>query len=275
MCFCMRRSAPTPIWRMGSRYALDLAASHAARATAFLSEVEPRSAPFAPPDKMQGGIRHSVELSRAEEAERIASLVRATAAEQGVRCEVLVSDVEGQAAGAQLARHARVRDLVVVSVHGRCSIRVLGLVQAVLFGTGRPLMLVPWHAGPFRVRTAVIAWDATPAASRALHDAMPLLAIADRCRRGHGSRRQGTGARGIRRGGLPRSELSQYPRAFRGYSRRPPGRGNNTASGGETRRSRPACDGWLCPSPRTGVSLWQRDTLAFPMGFPFPVLLSH
>jgi nucleotide-binding universal stress UspA family protein len=162
----------------GARYALDLAASQGARVTVLLSEVEPRLAPLAPPDNMQGGIRARVEPSRAEEAERIASLLGATATDQAVRCEVLVSEFEGQAAGAQLAKHARVRDLVVVSVCGPLQYPRLTLVQAVLFGTGRPLMLVPWHAGPFRVRTAVIAWDATRAASRAFHDAMPLLAMA-------------------------------------------------------------------------------------------------
>jgi len=162
----------------GTRYALDLAACQGARVTALLSEVEPLSAPFAPPDNMQGGIPTRVELSRAEEAERIASLVRATAAEQGVRCEVLVSDFEREAAGAELARHARVRDLVLMSIYGPLQYPRLALVQAVLFSTGRPLMLVPPHAGLFRVRTAVIAWDATRSASRAFHDAMPLLATA-------------------------------------------------------------------------------------------------
>jgi nucleotide-binding universal stress UspA family protein len=144
----------------------------------FLSEVESRAAPFAPPDSMQGGARIRAERSREEEARRIASLVGATAAEQGVRCEVLGSDFEGQAAGAQFARHARVRDLVVMSVYGPVQYPRLAFVQAVLFGTGRPLILVPREAGLFRVRTAVLAWDATRAASRALHDAMPLLATA-------------------------------------------------------------------------------------------------
>ncbi len=164
----------------GVQHALGLAASHGARVTALLTEVEPRSASLAPPDNMQGGIPPPVGIPRAEEAERIASLIRATAVEQGVPCEVLVSDVEATSAGAQLARHARVRDLVVVSVHGPLQYPRLGLVEAVLFGTGRPLLLVPGQGGPFSCRTAVIAWDATPAASRALYDAMPLLETADK-----------------------------------------------------------------------------------------------
>lgn len=163
----------------GTRYALGLAASQGARVTAFLSEVEPRSTTFTPPDNMQGGFsRTCPEPSRADEAERIASLVRATAADQRVGCEVLVSNLEGQAANAEFARHARVRDLAVVCVYGPVQYPRLALVETVLFGTGRPLMLVPWHAGPYQVRTAVIAWDATRAASRAFHDAMPLLTTA-------------------------------------------------------------------------------------------------
>lgn len=163
---------------IGTRYALNLAAYQGARVTALLSEVEPLAASFAPPDNMRARIRGQLELSHAAEAERIASLVRATATEQEVRCEVLVSDFESKVVGAQLARHARARDLVVVSVHGPLQYPRLALVEAVLFGTGRPLMLVPCEAGPFRARIVVIAWDATRSATRALHDAMPLLAIA-------------------------------------------------------------------------------------------------
>ncbi len=40
----------------GVQHALGLAASHGARVTALLTEVEPRSASLAPPDNMQGGI---------------------------------------------------------------------------------------------------------------------------------------------------------------------------------------------------------------------------
>ena len=67
-----------------------------------------------------------------------------------MRCKFFVSDAEGGAAGAQLAKHARVRDLVLMTVYGPLQYPRLGLVEAVLFGTGRPLMLVPAHAGPFR-----------------------------------------------------------------------------------------------------------------------------
>jgi nucleotide-binding universal stress UspA family protein len=162
----------------GTRWAFDLAASHGAHVTAFLSEVEPFAASIAPPDNVQGGIRPRVQLSRGEEAERIASLIHATASQQGVECEVLISDSEGQVAAAQLARRAPVRDLVVMTVYGPVQDRRLAFVQGVLFRTGRPLMLVPSQVGPLLIRKVVVAWDATRSASRAFHDALPLLATA-------------------------------------------------------------------------------------------------
>src|SRR5262249_53107246 len=53
-----------------------------------------------------------------------------------------------------------------------------GLVEGMLFGSGRPLILIPAKASPPVRQRVLVAWDATPAAVRALHDAIPLLALA-------------------------------------------------------------------------------------------------
>src|SRR3954454_8527507 len=158
----------------GILYALALAALQAARTTVLLSEVEPRSALFIPPDNLQGGVRTPPEAA----SEATAALIQARAREQGIPCKFLISDARGSEGGAQLARHARVRDLVLVSVYGPLKQPRQALVEAVLFGTGRPLLLVPPRARPLNSQIAVLAWDATPAASRAMYDAMPLLATA-------------------------------------------------------------------------------------------------
>ena len=162
----------------GILYALALAALQAARTTVLLSEVEPRSPLFIPPDNMQGGVRTPPEAALEDDSEATAALIQARAREQGVPCKLLISDARGSEGGAQLARHARVRDLVLVSVHGPLKQPRQALVEAVLFGTGRPLLLVPPRARPLNSQIAVLAWDATPAASRAMYDAMPLLATA-------------------------------------------------------------------------------------------------
>src|SRR5262245_3435549 len=155
------RSASAP--EHGIDYALALAASQRARVSFLLSEVEPRSAPFADPDNMQGGSEtERVQTSRRADIEQTSRLLNARASEQDVWGEILVSDAQDAvSAGAQLARHARLRDLVVVSVYGPLQYPLLDLIEAVLFRTGRPLVLVPTQAGPFRSRTVAIAWDAT------------------------------------------------------------------------------------------------------------------
>lgn len=166
-----------PALEHGLDYALALAAAQGARATVMLSDVEPRAAPFGEPANMQGGADAPVTTTRIEDVGHISRLLKTRAEEHHVACEILVCDIQGSsaAAAAQFARHARLRDLVVVSVYGPLQYPRLDLVEAVLFRTGRPLLLVPAEVGPFRLRTAVVAWDATPAASRALFDAMPLL----------------------------------------------------------------------------------------------------
>jgi nucleotide-binding universal stress UspA family protein len=169
-----------PTLEHGAFYALALSAVQGARATVILSDIEPWAAPMGELDTVQDGGDPPVAITRTKYIERISRLLETEADEHRVACDILVSDIQGSsaAAAAQLARYARVRDLVILSAYGPLQYPRLDLVQAVLFRTGRPLLLVPPEAGPFRLRTAVVAWDATPAASRALFDAMPLLTMA-------------------------------------------------------------------------------------------------
>ena len=50
------------------------------------------------------------------------------------------------------------------------------LAEAVLFGSGRPMLMVPYiNRGPFKSERVLICWDAGIPAARAVHDAMPFL----------------------------------------------------------------------------------------------------
>ncbi len=50
------------------------------------------------------------------------------------------------------------------------------LAQAVLFGSGRPILLVPYiQRGPLETGHILICWDGGARAARAVHEAMPLL----------------------------------------------------------------------------------------------------
>jgi Universal stress protein UspA and related nucleotide-binding proteins len=50
------------------------------------------------------------------------------------------------------------------------------LSEAVLFGSGRPMLMIPYiHSGPFKSDRVLICWDGGAPAARAVHDAMPFL----------------------------------------------------------------------------------------------------
>jgi nucleotide-binding universal stress UspA family protein len=78
----------------------------------------------------------------------------------------------------EVLAHARRADLSIVTravsdhAHG-------DLLDAVLFGSGRPVLLMPpdWR-GEGLFDTVVIGWDAKREAARAVHDALPLLRLA-------------------------------------------------------------------------------------------------
>jgi len=73
---------------------------------------------------------------------------------------------------------AQVRDLTIFSAYGPLVYPRLGLVEAALFGSGRPVLLMPRAAPAFSDGMVMVGWDATRAAVRALHDAMPFLSRA-------------------------------------------------------------------------------------------------
>jgi nucleotide-binding universal stress UspA family protein len=70
---------------------------------------------------------------------------------------------------------AQVRDVVIFDVSGSLRHPRQGLVEAVLFGSGRPIILAPAGVHVPSAERAVVAWDGTRSAARALHDALPLL----------------------------------------------------------------------------------------------------
>jgi nucleotide-binding universal stress UspA family protein len=76
--------------------------------------------------------------------------------------------------GELLCSRARTHDLTVMLLDPHSSYKRM-LVEALIFGAGRPVLVVPEN---FKHRSAdhlAVAWDGSRAASRAVHDAMPLI----------------------------------------------------------------------------------------------------
>lgn len=77
-----------------------------------------------------------------------------------------------------LAR-ARLNDLAVLDAERSPLSADRGLIEAALFESGRPVIVVPEGVSEFSARRILIAWDGSARASRAVHDALPFLKQAD------------------------------------------------------------------------------------------------
>lgn len=145
-----------------------LAAAHGAQLTALLFPVETAVAEATTP---------SWEL--AEREERAAAQLRAAAERRGIRCEVRARSSFAYGAGEVMADHLRVSDLGLLTLQGAPGAGQRMLASAAIFDSGRPVLLVPART-PLAVPPArvVLAWDATPAAVRAIHGALPFIRAA-------------------------------------------------------------------------------------------------
>jgi nucleotide-binding universal stress UspA family protein len=142
----------------------------------------------------EGGMPYSGSRSEIEALMQVETQARARAAAE-------VSEVEaafnGAADRAGLSREWRIAEGDVVHkavVHARHSdLIVLGqgeperhdiiashVIEAVMLGAGRPVLAVP-YVGTFTDvgRNVLVAWNASREATRAVNDAMPILAAAD------------------------------------------------------------------------------------------------
>ncbi len=79
----------------------------------------------------------------------------------------------------RMAQHARNYDLIVLrqtNPSRKNAALVEAIAEAIILHSGRPIFFMP-YIGAHRIplKKAAIAWDGTPAATRALHDAIPLM----------------------------------------------------------------------------------------------------
>lgn len=82
--------------------------------------------------------------------------------------------------GAAATRVARHHDLSMIALDPSSEDK-RALAESLIFGAGRPVMLAPEGVGgEWDLGTIAIAWDGGRSASRAVHDAMPLLAKAEK-----------------------------------------------------------------------------------------------
>ena len=105
-----------------------------------------------------------------------------TAEEAGLVVDTIMIFGDATTSGLKMAHYARNFDLAILSQPNpaRDNFTILQeFAKQAMLHSGRPLLFVPYiGANKIPFEHAMIAWDGTPAASRAVHDALPLLARA-------------------------------------------------------------------------------------------------
>ena len=164
----------------GARAAEDFALALAARMEAHLTALAPSfSYVLSGPNgaRLPAEIREELQQRSDEAARAVLESFDARARALGV-----LSDADTVRAGPvefaeRFAARARTRDLSVVPQPTEDDAGWGGsLVEAVLFGTGRPVLIVPYvQQGAPRFERVLVAWDGSKEAARAVHDALPIL----------------------------------------------------------------------------------------------------
>lgn len=115
-----------------------------------------------------------------EAEEAAAAHLQEAAARRGIACEPRGRGSFAYGIGEVLADHIRVSDLGIMTLRGASGPAARMLLAGAVFDTGRPLLLSPADA-PLAAppRRVLVAWDATPAAVRAVHAALPLILRAE------------------------------------------------------------------------------------------------
>lgn len=154
-----------------------VAADLGARITALALEEEV----FERPRVMLPYDRDSEHASlEAGDMQQLLNAFTSAASRANIRAQSRSGKVPADQIGAILAEHARFSDLTLVPVKPHDS-RTEGIVEALLFGSGRPLLLCPEHlADELRpeFENVMIAWDQSARAARAVGDALPILRAA-------------------------------------------------------------------------------------------------
>lgn len=142
--------------------------------TTFALDVPPVSSPLGSlVVDIRGFARAAEERSKAE-CHRMQGLVQG-AAGSGLSVHCTSRQVAMGTTMDVAAAEARYFDLVVLPWSPE-SIGAQEMAQAIVFGSGRPAILVPPSVRPARLDHIAVAWDASRVAARALGDALPLLA---------------------------------------------------------------------------------------------------
>lgn len=112
-------------------------------------------------------------------ARKAAERIREGAEGAGVVCTAESPSLMHHEVVARLSTRAQLHDLTVLDAEPFAALPDRDLMEGVLFGSGRPVIVVPPGWDTFRARRIVVAWDGSAQAARAANDALPFLRAAE------------------------------------------------------------------------------------------------
>jgi len=120
------------------------------------------------------------EAEQTAREDSVALHVRSALDARGLRFEVRGRSSFAYGVGEVLADQMRVSDLGIVSFGSGADMGKRWVTTGGIFSSGRPMLLVPSSQAAASVpRRIVVAWDASPAAVRAVHGALPFMKQAE------------------------------------------------------------------------------------------------
>ncbi len=168
----------------GKRVAVDLAVDLASRTSGHLTGVstvfQPTISGYAAAAVPADFIVAALETAQAD-ANAAAAAFREAAGRAGIMYEARTADLMAGTGFTEIFKQCRVSDLVVVSQADPERPEPLrpSLIESILFESGAPVFVAPYIAtNKLKLDKALIAWDGSATAARAIHSALPLLALA-------------------------------------------------------------------------------------------------
>lgn len=162
----------------GNHYALWLATMCGAR----LTVASPIAGPALPPlvsAEMPSEILSRIQDDVENAARSALDAFLESAKQTDVAVETLMLEAQSGDLSREVCRLARCFDVTILEQLNPERPDTSNIIEAVLLGSGRPVLIVPYIPVPLQLRTVLVAWDEGRPAARAIADALPLLQMAD------------------------------------------------------------------------------------------------
>ena len=158
-------------------YALWLSGACAASLTATAPTIEP-SLPAYAAAEMPSSILSQISEDAQAAADRTLQDFTKKARTAGVAVETLSFKATAGRVGDAVGRLARRFDAIILQQPDPKGPDTSDILEGALFQSGHPLIVVPYIRAQPQIRTALVAWDGSASAARAVSDALPVLALA-------------------------------------------------------------------------------------------------